>query len=77
MKFEIDTDKIARDELILAYQMNIEFDKDEGGIYMERDEELLDALEKVIEYYSSVTEYKEFLQTYATMRIRNAESIKT
>lgn len=68
-------EKIVLDDLILSYMMNIEFDTDEGGIYIERDESLLDALEKVIEYYSSQNEYEKFLKEIKPIRERNAQAV--
>lgn len=72
----LDIDKVILCELILAYQMNIEFDKDEGGVYMERDEDLLDALEKTIEYYSSPDEFISFTKQLKFKRESNAKAIR-
>ena len=72
---EMRIEDLIRTELTRDYQMNIEFDKDEGGIYMERDEELLDAFEKLIEYYSSAKDYNHFVNNIKPMRQKNADSI--
>jgi hypothetical protein len=61
-KLDYDTiDRIVCDELIDAYERNLIEDTDEGGFLLERDERLLAALERCMEYFMSASEFKEFM----------------
>lgn len=44
-------DRIVVEYLFEAYELNVKFDKDEGGQFLDRDEKLLDAIELLIDYF--------------------------
>lgn len=50
-------DKIVIDELMLAHDLNSQFNTDEGGYPIPNDVELLTAIECVLEYFMPPTEY--------------------
>lgn len=56
---DIQINDVVRDDLIESYKILVE-----GSVLFETDNELVEALDKVIEYYSNKDQFEEFRRTY-------------
>lgn len=51
-------DAVVIEELKDAHERNLTLDRDEGGVYLDPDWELLNAIEKVLEYFMPHSEFE-------------------
>lgn len=64
-------DAIIIQELKSAHEMNMQFDRDEGGTVMEPDWELLGALEQVLAYYMPPKEFERWHTECGLQKLTN------
>lgn len=62
-------DALIVEELQDAYETCLNVDKDEGGFYLDPDWKLLEAIERVLEYYLSKTEFDKWMQKAALRKL--------
>lgn len=60
----LDIDSILIQELKSSILLNLKLNKDEGGQYLEPDWELIDAIEKVLEYYMNRDDFLYFKKKF-------------
>lgn len=68
-------DKIVVDDLKLAINLNLAPRRDEGGEFLDIDEDLVDAIMTVLSYYMTASEFTEYEKEVSLRRQSTAQRI--